>query len=179
MSTTATVSVPAGTWVVDPVHSSANFEVEHGEISAFHGGFKPIDAKLIAGDSGLQLEGAVGVASVTINDENIKPHLLSPDFFDADRNPDVRFRSTEITGTPDDLRVVGELSMAGVSKSVEARGRIRGPVDFGGPQKLSLALETAIDRTDYGMDWQMKLPSGQDALGYEIKLTVVLELVQE
>lgn len=181
MTTTAStaVEVPAGTWVVDEVHSSAEFEVEHGGLSSFRGGFSPIQAKLVSGDSGITLEGSVRVEDISINDEQVRPHLLSPEFFDVDRNPDVTFRSTAIEGTPDDLRVTGELSFAGVTKTVEATGTLRGPVDFGSMEKISVSLNTVIDRTDWGMDWQMDLPGGGKALGNEVKLAVVLELVKD
>ena len=178
MTTTATkIDLQEGTWTVDPAHSSANFEVEHAGVSVFRGGFKPVDAKLTVSDSGLELEGAVDVASITIDDENIRPHVLTPDFFDADRNPRIQYRSTEITGDADDLQVTGELSMAGVSLPVTARGRLRGPIDLpeGHGQKLSIALETTIDRTAFGMDWQMELPSGGPVLANEVKLVVELE----
>jgi polyisoprenoid-binding protein YceI len=178
MSTTATkFEIPVGTWTVDAVHSNANFEVEHAGVSVFRGGFKPVDAKLTVTDTGIELEGAVDVTSITIDDENIRPHVLAPDFFDVDRNPRIEYRSTEITGDAGDLRVTGELSMAGVSLPVTARGRLRGPIDLpdGHGQKLSIALETAIDRTDYGMDWQMELPSGGPVLANEVSLHVELE----
>ena len=173
------IQIPEGTWDIDPVHSNATFEVEHAGVSVFRGGFKPIDAKLTSTESGLELEGAVDVASITIDDENIRPHLLSPDFFDADRNPRVEFRSTEIAGDADELQVTGELSMAGFSLPVTARGRLRGPVDLGEISKVALSLETTIDRTDYGMNWQMELPSGGQALANEVKLIVELEFNQE
>jgi polyisoprenoid-binding protein YceI len=170
------VEVPAGTYAVDPVHSNANFEVEHAGVSIFRGGFKPIDATLVSADDGLVLDGGVRVDGISVDDENIRPHLLSPEFFDAERNPEIRFRSTEIGGSTDDLRVVGKLSMAGASLPVEATGRLRGPVVLpGGIEKLSLSLETAIDRTAYGMDWQMEIPGGGVALANEVKLVVELE----
>ncbi len=180
MTTTATkIEIPAGTWTVDAVHSNANFEVEHAGVSVFRGGFKPVDAKLTVSDAGIELEGAADVASITIDDENIRPHILSPDFFDAERNPRIQYRSTEIAGAADNLRVIGELSMAGVSLPVTATGRLRGPVETGGTEKLSISLETSIDRTEYGMDWQMELPSGGVALANEVKLLVELELNRE
>lgn len=168
--------VPTGTWTVDVAHSSANFEVEHAGVSIFRGGFKPVDAKLVSGDDGVVLEGGVSVESISIDDENIRPHLLAPDFFDADRNPDVRFRSTEISGSTNDLKVGGELSMAGASLPVEARGRIRGPISLGEHgEKIALSLETTIDRTAFGMVWQMDLPGGEAALGNDVRLLVELE----
>jgi polyisoprenoid-binding protein YceI len=180
--TTATTetTIPTGTWVVDPLHSNAGFDVEHAGVSTFRGGFKPVDAKLVAADDGVTLEGTVAVESISIDDENIRPHLLSPEFFDAERNPTVAFRSTEISGGADDLRVAGELSMAGASLPVEAHGRLRGPAAApGGGEKLALSLEATIDRTAYGMDWQMEIPGGGTALANEVKLVVELELDRE
>jgi polyisoprenoid-binding protein YceI len=169
------IQIPEGTWDVDPVHSNANFEVEHAGVSVFHGGFKPIDAKLTSSESGLELEGVVEVASISIDDENIRPHLLSPEFFDVERNPRISYRSTEITGAPDDLAVTGELTMAGVTLPVTARGRLRGPIDLGESRKLALSLETSVDRTAFGMNWQMELPSGGPVLANDVKLIVELE----
>lgn len=175
-ATQSTVQLPTGTYTVDPVHSNANFEVEHAGVSIFRGAFKPIDATLVSTDDGLVLDGRVRVDGISVDDENIRPHLLSPEFFDAERNPEIRFRSTEISGSNGDLRVVGELSMAGASLPVEGSGRLRGPVAApGGGEKLSLALETVIDRTAYGMNWQMEIPGGGVALANEVKLIVELE----
>ena len=172
--------IPNGTWTVDPVHSNAGFEVEHAGLSVFRGGFRPIDAKLTAGDDGIALEGRVAVESITVDDENIRPHLLASDFFDAERNPEIRFRSTEISGDPDDLTVRGEFSMAGASLPVQATGRLRGPVSLGEHgDKLALDLEAVIDRTAFGMNWQMEMPGGESALANEVRLLVSLELTKE
>jgi polyisoprenoid-binding protein YceI len=172
---------PAGTFTVDATHSSATFEVEHAGVSIFRGAFKPIDAKLVVGEDGIELEGAANVDAIDIDDENIRPHLLSPEFFDAERNPEIRFRSTEVSGSPDDLKVVGELSMAGATLPVEATGRMRGPVALpgGAGEKVSVSLETTIDRTAFGMDWQMELPSGGPVLANDVRLVVELEFNKE
>jgi len=174
-ATTTDTLVPQGTWAVDTIHSNANFEVEHSGVSFFRGGFKPVDAKLVSSDDGISLEGGVKVDTITIDDENIRPHVLSPDFFDAERNPDVTFRSTEITGAADDLTVRGDLALAGVTLPVTATGRLRGPVDAGTGPKVALSLEATIDRTAYGMTWQMEMPSGGPILGNDVKLIVDLE----
>ncbi|MDQ3571274.1 MAG: YceI family protein [Actinomycetota bacterium] len=178
MSTTQVkTEIREGTWTADTAHSSASFAVEHAGLSVFRGGFKPVDAGLTVSGGNFALDGSVEIASISVDDDNIRPHLLSPEFFDAERNPSVRFQSTEISGEPDDLRVSGELSMAGFALPVTARGRLRGPIEApGGGQKLALALEAVIDRTDFGMNWQMELPSGGAALANEVKLVVDLEL---
>jgi polyisoprenoid-binding protein YceI len=178
-ATTTQALAPTGTWTVDNTHSSATFEVDHGGVSVFRGGFKPIEATLTSDDEGIRLEGGVAVESINIDDENLRPHLLSPDFFDVERNPRIGFRSTSIQGSPDALTVAGELSMAGASLPVEATGRVRGPVEFGpGVEKLTLSLETTIDRTAFGMNWQMELPAGGQALGNDVRLVVELELLK-
>jgi polyisoprenoid-binding protein YceI len=180
--TTANIrqGIPAGAWTADQVHSNASFEVEHAGLSTFRGALKPIDAKLVTVDGEPQLEGAVEVATISVDDEDIRPHLLSPEFFDVERNPEIRFRSTEISGEPDDLRIAGELTLAGVSRPVEARGRLRGPASVpGGGEKLALELEAVIDRTDFGMNWQLEFPNGGKALANEVKLAVALELNKE
>ena len=171
--------VAAGRYALDAIHSSAGFAVEHAGVSTFRGGFKPIEATLIADSEGLTLEGTVRVEDITVDDENLRPHLLSPEFFDAERFPAVAFRTTEISGPADDLRVAGELSMAGFSIPVEAQGRLRGPVSGPAGDMISLSLEAVIDRTDYGMNWQMELPGGGSALGNQVKLVADLELHKE
>jgi polyisoprenoid-binding protein YceI len=175
-STTETL-VPQGTWAVDQLHSSASFEVEHAGVSTFRGAFKPIEAKLVSDADGVILEGRVAVESVSIDDDNIRPHLLSPEFFDAERNPEITFRSTEVSGTADDVHVTGELAMAGASLQVEATGTLRGPSEIpGGATKLALSLTASVDRTAYGMNWQMELPGGGSVLANDVKLLVELEL---
>jgi len=176
-ATTTDRLVPAGTWAIDVAHSSATFEAEHAGVSTFRGGFTPIDAKLVSGDEGLELEGVVQVDTISVDDENIRPHLLSPDFFDVGRNPEVSFRSTSIEGPADELRVQGELSMAGFTLPVEATGRLRGPVQLTEDiERLSLSLEATVDRTAFGMNWQMELPDGNQALANDVRLVVELEL---
>jgi polyisoprenoid-binding protein YceI len=164
-----------GTYTVDVAHSHAGFEVEHAGVSLFRGSFSPIEAKLESTDEGLTLEGGVRVDAISIGDDGIRPHLLSPEFFDAERNPEIRFRSTSVEGAADDLRVTGDLSMAGVSLPVEARGTLRGPAG----EKVALHLEAAIDRTRFGMNWQMEMPGGIPALANEVRLIVDLELNRE
>lgn len=176
--TTATteIVVPQGTWSVDPLHSSAGFEVEHAGVSTFRGGFAPVDARLVSTDAGVTLEGRVAVDSISIDDENIRPHLLSPEFFDVEVNPEITFRSTEVSGTADDLRVKGELAMAGASLQVEATGTLRGPSEVpGGGTKIALSLAATVDRTAYGMNWQMEMPGGGQILANDVKLRVELE----
>ncbi len=170
--------ITQGTWTVDRAHSGVTFTVEHAGLSLFHGSFKDVDARLVVGE-GAELTGTVRVDSIDVEDENIRPHLLSPEFFDAERYPEIRFASSELLLDGDEAHVVGELEIAGTQRTVEARGRLRGPIELGGANKLALALETTIDRTEFGMDWQMELPNGGKALADDVAISVELELARE
>jgi polyisoprenoid-binding protein YceI len=179
-ATATTERVPTGTWAVDRAHSSATFAVQHAGLSIFRGSFKSLDAKLEVGDEGATLTGTVPVESIDVDDENIRPHLFSPEFFDAQRNPEVRFRSTDLAIEGDEVRLAGELELAGATQAVVATGTLRGPIEVPGVgEKVALSLEATIDRTEYGMNWQMDLPDGSPALANDVSLAVELELNKE
>lgn len=173
--TTATAQLQ-GTYVLDPIHSSASFAVKHMIVSTFRGRFETFDATLVDG----RLTGTVDVGSIVVKDENLAAHLQSPEFFDAERHPELRFVSSEIRPDGDEVVVDGELTIKGITKAVEARGTIEGPaVTFGDVNKIGLSLEAIIDRTEFGLDWNAPLPKGGFALANDVKLIVELELAEQ
>jgi polyisoprenoid-binding protein YceI len=174
-ATAVTDRIQAGVWDIDNAHSSAEFAVQHAGISLFRGKFTDLDAKLVVSDD-VELTGVVKVDSIDVADENIRPHLLSPEFFDVERSPEIRFSSSDVSIDGDEVVLVGELEIAGNTRPVEARGSVRGPIEIGEIQKLALTFETTIDRTEFGMDWQMDLPGGGVALANDVTLSVELEL---
>jgi polyisoprenoid-binding protein YceI len=170
-----------GTYVLDPIHSSASFAVKHMVVSTFRGRFESFDATLTDG----KLVGTVDVGSIVVKDENLAAHLQSPEFFDAERHPELRFESTDIrrTGEGDEVVVDGELTIKGITKPVEARGTLEGPHVTFGPNgelnKVGLSLEAIIDRTEFGLNWNAPLPKGGFALANDVKLIVELELAEQ
>jgi polyisoprenoid-binding protein YceI len=172
--------VPTGTYVVDPVHSSIGFAVVHNGVSTFRSGFRDYEARLSGGDAA-RLEGSVEVASIDIAEEQLKGHLLSPDFFDAERHPQLRFSSTELSVADDgSLRLRGELEIKGEKREVEASGRFgQLGADLGGNARVGLSLAATVDRRSFGLDWNAELPSGGEVLDYEVSIAVELELVAE
>jgi polyisoprenoid-binding protein YceI len=178
MSTTIETveTIPAGTWQSDSTHSSIGFAVLHNGVTPFRGGFGTFQATLVDG----RLVGTADVESITTEDENLTGHLLSPEFFDAQRHPVLRFESREIRRDGDAIVVEGNLSLKGVTKAVELRGDVAGPIaDAYGSSRFGLDLETTIDRTQFGISWNASLPSGEKMLADNVKLTAQLELVQE
>jgi polyisoprenoid-binding protein YceI len=172
--------VPAGTWAVDPVHSSIAFAVAHNGVTTFRSGFDRYDARLTGGEQP-RLEGTVEVESIRIEEEMLKGHLLSPEFFDVQRFPQLRFTSSELSvGEDGSLCVRGELEIRGEKREVEAGGRFaRLGEDLAGKERVGLSIEATVDRRDFGLDWQAQLPSGGDVLDYAVTISVDLELVGE
>ena len=169
--------LPTGTWQVDPVHSTVAFSVKHMLVANFRGGFGTFDVTL--DENGLR--GTVDISSVDVSEPNLNGHLLSPDFFDVERNPQLSFRSTAIRASGGELDIDGELSIKGVTKPVKITGTVSGPAThpFDASSRLGLELETVIDRTAFGLDWNAPLPTGGFYLGNEVKLHAQLELVLE
>jgi len=167
-------AMSTGTWTLDKVHSQVGYAVKHSGVSLFKGGLADFDAVLEDGT----LRGSAAVSAITVEDENLAGHLASPDFFDAERFPQVSFTSTSISRQGDELVVEGELELRGSKQPVRMTGTISGPIDLGGSDRIGIALEATIDRTDFGINWQMELPGGGAVLENEVKLTADLELVR-
>src|SRR5271167_1571162 len=158
MSATATDTVtnlPVGTWKADPTHSSASFAVKHMVVATFRGRFEDLDATLTVEEDGTaRLTGSVGAGSIVVKDENLQAHLGSPDFFDTERYPELRYVATSLHRDGDALTAEGELTIKDQTHPVEARGTITDPTEtLGGAVKIGITLETIIDRTEFGLTW--------------------------
>ncbi|HEX2292766.1 MAG TPA: YceI family protein [Gaiellaceae bacterium] len=174
MTTTAVPSTITGTWQLDPVHSSVGFEVPY-LVGTFKGQFRETDARLSLSERGAGLSGTAKVASVDVKDENLAAHLQSPDFFDAERHPELSFTAHDVDLDGESVSARGELTIKGVTKPVEVTGRITDTlVDGYGRERIGLVLSTTVDRHDFGVSWNMPLPSGGPAVGDEV--TIVAEL---
>jgi polyisoprenoid-binding protein YceI len=179
MSTdTVNQKVPTGTWTVDPVHSSIAFSVTHNNVATFRSKFDGYEATLTGGDEP-QLVGTVDVQSIDIDEPQLKGHLMSPDFFDIERHPQLTFTSTRLDIADDgSVRLAGELEIKGNVREVEATGRF-GEIggDLGGNPRVALSVATAVDRRDFGIEFNADLPSGGQVLEWEVVIDVDLELV--
>ncbi|HEY2479220.1 MAG TPA: YceI family protein [Solirubrobacterales bacterium] len=181
MSTdTVNQKVPAGTWTVDPVHSSVAFSITHNNVATFRSGFDSYEVTLTGGEQP-QLVGSVDVASVDIDEPQLKGHLMSPEFFDTEQHPKLTFTSTRFDVADDDtVRLAGELEIKGNVREVEATGRF-GEIgaDLGNNPRVALSLSTAVDRRDFGIEFNADLPSGGQVIEWEVAINVDLELVAQ
>ena len=172
-----TTTAAATTWTADTVHSTANFSVKHSGVATFRGSFDDVTGTLdLSGEP--RLTGEVDVPSIQVKDENLHGHLQSPDFFDTANTPKITFASTHVTRDGDDVTIEGDLTIKGTTQRVTAKGTwLEIDADMTGNPRIGVDIDTTIDRTAFGLNWNAPLPKGGVALANDVKLSVHLELV--
>jgi polyisoprenoid-binding protein YceI len=177
MSITETPTL-TGTWRIDPVHSSVGFEVAY-MAGTFKGEFHDVAGEVVVDGERARLEGSAKVASVDVKDENLSTHLQSPDFFDAERHPELLFTAEDVDLSGSEVGARGELTIKGVTQRVEITGTATAPlVDPYGNDRIGLQLTAAVDRTDFGVNWNTPLPSGEQALSNQVRIVTDLQFVR-
>jgi polyisoprenoid-binding protein YceI len=175
MSITELQVVPAGTWTADKVHSDIAFAIKY-LAGTFTGAFTDFDAELNDG----VLRGSAKPASVQVKEPNLAAHLQSPDFFDAERHPEITFESKDIHRDGDRLTIDGEITIKGHTEPIEIIGAVTDPIhDPYGGERFGLQLEAKIDRTKFGISWNNPLPSGEAALSNQVTLIAELQLSKQ
>jgi polyisoprenoid-binding protein YceI len=179
-ATEQATTIAAGTWEVDPVHSSVGFEAKHMGISIFRGGFERFSGRIAANDDGsIAVSGTIDAASIDIKDETLAEHLRSPDFFDVENHPEVRFASTAVEPAGAGYRLTGNLTIRGITKPVVLDVRVEGTaVGPDGKDRIALSAEGVVDRNDYGMTWNMDLGNGNQILAGEVRLLLAAEAIR-
>jgi polyisoprenoid-binding protein YceI len=168
-------ALPTGTWSADTVHSTVGFAVPY-LAGTFQGTFSDFEARLSDG----VLRGTAEVGSVQVKDPNLEAHLQSPDFFDAERFPQLSFEAKGINRSGGDLTIAGEVTLKGHTEAVEITGHVNDPTpDPYGGERFGLQLETTVDRTKFGLNWNNPLPSGDPALANDVTIIVDLQLAKE
>ena len=175
---TATTALPAATWDLDTIHSTAGFAIKY-MVSSFKADFSKFDASLDTTGDTPKLTGSVDPASIQVKDENFHAHLQSADFFDTENHPAITFESSDFRIDGDELVVDGTLTIKGEARPIEARGSFEEPFEdpYGGT-RVGLQLEAVIDRTHFGVSWNNPLPKGGLALADDVRLVVTLQLVK-
>lgn len=175
-------SYVAGSWALDPTHSEVTFSVKHLAISKVRGIFERFTASIVTAEdpSASTVEASIEVASINTNQKDRDKHLRTNDFFKADEFPNITFTSTSVVLAGDDITVVGDLTLRGVTKSVTLTGEFGGTVTDGyGQTKAGFTASTKINRHDYGVSWNAALEAGGLTLGDDISINFELQFVLE
>jgi polyisoprenoid-binding protein YceI len=174
------VSLPTGTWKVDAVHSSVEFQVKHLGIATVKGQFTEFDGTLEVSPENTVAYGTVQVASVDTREPARDEHLRSPDFFDAAQYPEISFRSTAIKPVDEDtLEIDGDLSIHGVTRPLTLTATLEGTeTDPQGNDRVGLSATAQINRGDYGMKFNMALGSGNVVVSDKVKILLDFSAVK-
>jgi polyisoprenoid-binding protein YceI len=182
MSATTT-AVPTGTYTVDPTHSSVEFAVKHLGIATVRGTFASFEGTLELGEdlSQATAAGVVEVATLDTKEPTRDGHLRSADFFEAERYPQIAFRSTGIHATDEDeFEIAGDLTMHGVTRPITLKAEVQGTeTDPWGNERVGLEVTGSLSRGDYGMTFNQALGSGNVLVSDKVKLRLDISAVKQ
>lgn len=171
-------------WVSDQAHSAAHFKVKHMMVANVNGDITGVDAKIDLNEKDITkstVEATLDVGTINTNNAKRDEHLRSPDFFDTQKYPTMKFVSKKVVKSgKDELKVTGDLTIRGVTKQVtlEVEGPTQAFKDPWGNMKRGLNAETKINRKDFGLTWNKALETGGVVVGDEVKIEIELELQQ-
>ncbi len=179
---TATVAAAqSSSWTIDKSHSQANFQIRHLAVSNVRGSISGVTGTIIWDEKDISKSSVTAILdanTVNTSTEARDKHLRGVDFFNVDKFPAIPFKSTSVTGTPGKLKIVGDLTLAGVTKSVvlDVDGPsvpVKGP---GGKMITGFSATGVIKRSDFNFATAY---AGSAALGDEVKFTLDLEAAKQ
>jgi polyisoprenoid-binding protein YceI len=183
MTTATTTLIPAGTWAVDPKHSTVEFQVKHMGIANVKGKFNEFAGTLEIGDdlATAKATGTVKVASVDTNEEQRDAHLRSADFFDAETHPELSFAATAIEPVDEEtFRIAGDLTLHGITRPITLEAVVQGTdVDQWGNDRVGLEVVGQLKRSDYDMKFNQALGSGNMLVGDKVKLVLDISAIKQ
>lgn len=155
--------IPAGKWIVDPSHSSFAFVAKHLGFTKVRGTFSEysLDVNVAETLEESSVESTVSLMSVNTGNADRDTHLQSADFFGASEDPTMKFVSTSISGKEDDFKITGDLTINGKTLPVTFDAEFEGTVaDPYGNVKAGFEAKSEINRTDFGIDWNVPVGGG-------------------
>jgi polyisoprenoid-binding protein YceI len=172
------------TWNLDPAHSHAEFKVKHMMISNVKGSFSGLAGTLVEdpiNPTGSSLDASISVSSLSTGDVSRDGHLKSADFFDAEKFPQMTFKSTKVEKKgEEDYAVTGDLTIHGVSKPVTFA--VEGPSQPGkdpyGNIRIGLSATTKINRKDFGLSWNAALETGGILIGEDVQISLEIQFIK-
>lgn len=169
---------------IDPSHSSINFSIKHMMIAKVHGGFEKFGGHLNydpASPEKSEIQVSIEANSVNTREPQRDNHLRSADFFDVEKYPTLSFKSTRVEGKKDSLRVIGDLTIHGVTQSVTLD--VEGPTDElkdpWGNLKIGASASTKIKRKDFGLAWNAALEAGGFLVGDDVTINLDIQFVKQ
>jgi polyisoprenoid-binding protein YceI len=180
MTTTQIPGYIVGTWDIDPVHSTVGFSVRHMMVSKVRGYFRTFSGEIVtaADPAASTVTATIDMDSIDTRQEQRDAHIKSADFFDVGNHTSMTFRSTGIQADGDDWKVVGDLTIKGITKPVTLDLELNGfgPDAYGGT-RAGFSGKTEISRKAYGVDIDMPMDGGGVVVGDKISVELEIEAV--
>jgi len=169
-------------WQLDPTHSSISFSGKHMLVATVRGHFRSWQVDADVDETNLaNSKGTVRIDATSLDTgvEQRDNHLRSTDFFDTEHHPQILFQVKRIEPNSHGARLVGDLTIRGITREVTMDGEVDGPIDdpWGG-KRIGLSAEGKLNRKDWGLDWNVPLSAGGILVGEQIKITIDAELVK-
>lgn len=181
MTAAVATDLTAGTWAIDPVHSTIAFTVRHLVVSKVRGAFRDFSGAIVVAEDGTpSVRAEIAVGSVDTGNEQRDAHLKAPDFFDVERFPTATFVSTGVRPDGDDYVLEGDFTLKGVTKPVALK------LEFGGVnpgmghgQVAGFEASVVLNRKDFGVDIDMPLETGGAVVGDKVTITLEIEALKQ
>ena len=171
MTNATATGLAAGTWTIDPSHTEIAFTVRHLMVSKVRGSFSGVAGTIVVSEDGIKVDATVDASTINTRDENRDGHIKSGDFFDIENHPTWTFTSTAVTGSGSDFKLVGDLTLRGVTKSIELDVEFAGVNnDPWGNTKAGFEATGKINRKDFGIEYNAALETGGVLIGDEVKI---------
>jgi polyisoprenoid-binding protein YceI len=179
-----TSTTPQTVWKVDQAHSRVDFSVAHLVIAEVTGRFTDFTVTLNQGKddfTGSELSAVIKTASINTDNEGRDKHIRSDDFLNAEKYPEITFKSTSFEKTGDNTyRINGNLTIRDVTKPVVLEAIYKGTVtDPWGNVKSAFKATTTVDRFEYGVKWNKAIDTGGLVAGKDISITLNIELAKQ
>ncbi|MBY4225748.1 YceI family protein [Rhodococcus fascians] len=177
---TTAIALPeltAGTWAIDPTHSTVGFTVRHLVVSKVRGRFQNFSGTVtVATDGTPSVDAEIDVTSITTDNEQRDGHLKTADFFEVEKFPTATFKSTSVKADGGDFVVTGDFTLHGVTKSIDLKLEFNGVnAGMGNGPVAGFEASTTINRKDFGISIDMPLEGGGAVVGDKIALNLDIE----
>lgn len=181
MTATATTQLTAGTWAIDPVHSSINFWVRHLMVSKVRGKFDTFSGAIVVAEDGTpSVQATIAVDSVNTGNDQRDAHIKSAAFFDVEKYPVAIFTAGAVESNGDSYQLRGELALKGVSKPVTLDLDFYGVnPGMGHGEVAGFEASVVLNRKDFGIDIDLPLESGGVVVGDKVTITLEIEAVKQ
>jgi polyisoprenoid-binding protein YceI len=170
------------TWQIDPAHSAVEFAVKHMMFTTLRGRFRDVKGTIEVDEQNLAksvVDVAIAAASIDTGVADRDAHLRSADFLDADKFPTLTFKSKRIEGGPGSFKVVGDLTIRGVTKEVTLDAVHEGTgTDPWGNTRAGIRATTKIDRRDWGLVWNQALETGGILVANDLRIELEVQAVK-